>query len=130
MNLRVTRHFARAVIWRPRALKVGSKQSGSLYLDEGAIKNSGRGRCFLSGDPMAAALALVIVVMIVGVGAVVIVVVMSVPVIVPMAIALVLGIVTVLIAPPRHKHLEVLRAMGMVVILAEGPVIQQRVSGK
>ena len=79
---------------------------------------------------MAAALTLVIVVMVVGVGAVVIVVVMSVPVIVPMAIAHVLGIVTVLIASSRHKHLEVLGAMGMVVILAEGPVIQQRVSGK
>ncbi len=75
---------------------------------------------------MAAALSLVIV----GVGAVIIVVVMPVPVIVPMAIALVLGIVTVFITPPRHKHLEVLGAMGMVVILAEGPVIQQRVSGK
>ncbi|GIR71694.1 MAG: hypothetical protein CM15mP74_29450 [Halieaceae bacterium] len=87
-------------------------------------------RCFLLGDRMAAALALVIVVMVVGVGAVVIVVVMSVPVIVPMAITLVLGIVTVLIPPSRHKHLEVLGAMGMVVILAEGPVIQQRVSGE
>ena len=81
-------------------------------------------------DRMAAALALVIVVMVVGVRAVVIMVVVSVPVIVPMAIALVLGIVTVLIAPSWHKHLEVLGAMGMVVILAEGPVIQQRVSGK
>ena len=60
---------------------------------------------------------------IVGVWAVVIVVVMSVPMIVPMAIVLVLGIVTVLIAPSRHKHLEVLGAMGMVVILVKGPVI-------
>ena len=65
-------------------------------------------------------------VVVVGVGAVVIVVVMSVPVIVPMAITLVLGIVAVLIPPSRHKHLEVLGAMGMVVILAEGPVIQPR----
>lgn len=81
-------------------------------------------------DRLAASLALVIVVMIVGVGAVVIVVVMSVPMIVPMAITLVLGIVTVLVAPSRHKHFEVLGAMGMVVILAESPVIQQRVSGK
>ena len=68
--------------------------------------------------------------MIVGVGAVVIVVVMSVPVIVPMAVALVLGIVTALVAPSRHQHLEVLGTVRMVVILAEGPVIQQRVSGK
>ena len=81
-------------------------------------------------DRMAAALALVIVVMVVGVRAVVIMVVVSVPVIVPVAIALVLGIVTDLIAPSWHKHLEVLGAMGIVVILAEGPVIQQQVSGK
>ena len=81
-------------------------------------------------DRLAASLALVIVVMIVGVGAVVIVVVMSVPMIVPMAVALVLGIVAVLVAPSRHQHLEVLGTVGMVVILAESPVIQQRVSGK
>ena len=81
-------------------------------------------------DRLAASLALVIVVMIVGVGAVVIVVVMSVPMIVPMAVALVLGIVAVLITSSGHEHLEVLGAVGMVVILAEGPVIQQRVSGK
>ena len=84
----------------------------------------------MSVDRMAATLALVIVVMVVGVRAVVIMVVVSVPVIVPMAIALVLGIVTVLIASSWHKHLEVLGAMRMVVILAECPVIQQRVSGK
>ena len=60
----------------------------------------------------------------------VIVVVMAVPVIVPMAVTLVLGIVTVLVTPSWHKHLEVLGTVGMVVILAEGPVIQQRVSGK
>ena len=81
-------------------------------------------------ERLAASLALVIVVMIVGVGAEVIVVVMSVPMIVPMAVALVLGIVTALVAPSRHKHFEVLGAMGMVVILAESPVIQQRGSGK
>ena len=81
------------------------------------------------GDRVAAS-SLVIVMMIVGVRAVVIVVVMAVPVIVPMAVTLVLGIVTVLIAAPGHKHLEVLGTVGMVVILAEGPVIQQRVSGK
>ena len=71
---------------------------------------------------MAAPLALVIVMMIVKV--------MTVPVIVPMAVTLVLRIVTVLIAPSGHKHLEVLRTVGMVMVLAEGPVIQQRVSGK
>jgi len=79
---------------------------------------------------MAALLALVIVVVIVGMRAMVIVVVMAVPVIVPMAVALVLGIVTVLITPSGHQHLEVLGTVGMVVVLAEGPVIQQRVSGK
>ena len=79
---------------------------------------------------MAAVPALVIVMMVVGVGAVVIVVVMAVPVVVPMAITLVLGIMAVLIAPSRHKHLEVFGTMGMVMVLAEGPVIQQRVSGK
>ena len=79
---------------------------------------------------MTAALALVIVVMVVGVRAVVVMVVMSVPVIVPMAITFVLGIVTVLIASSWHKHLEVLGTVGMIMILAEGPVIKQRVSGE
>ena len=82
------------------------------------------------GDRVASLPALVIVMMIVGMRAVVVVVVMTVPVIVPMAVTLVLGVVPVLITSSRHKHLEVLGAMGMVVILAEGPVIQQRVSGK
>ena len=82
------------------------------------------------GDRVASLPALVIVMMIVGMRAVVVMMVMAVPVIVPMAITLVLGIVTVLIPPSRHKHLEVLGAVGMVVVLAEGPVIQQRVSGK
>ena len=68
--------------------------------------------------------------MIVGVGAMVVVVVMTVPVIVSMAVTLVLGVVTVLITPSGHKHLKVLRTVGMVVVLAEGPVIQQWVSGK
>ena len=77
---------------------------------------------------MAALFILVIVVVIVGMRAMVIVVVMAVPVIVPMAVALVLGIVTVLITPSGHQHLEVLGTVGMVVVLAEGPVIQQRVS--
>ena len=79
---------------------------------------------------MAALPALVIVMMIVGMRAVVVVVVMTMPVIVPMAVTLVLGVVTVLITPSWHKHLEVLGAMGVVVILAKGPVIQQRVSGE
>ena len=76
------------------------------------------------GDRMAAPLALVIVVMIVRMRAMVIVVVMSVPVIMAVAVTLVLRIVTVFIAPSGHKHLEVLGAVGVVVILAEGPVIQ------
>ena len=79
---------------------------------------------------MAALSALVIVMMIVGMRAVVIVVVMTVPVIMPMAVTLVLRVVTVLIAPSGHKHLEVLGTVGMVVVLAEGPVIKQRVSGE
>ena len=82
------------------------------------------------GDRVVALLALVIVMMIVGMRAVVVMMVMAVPVIVPMAVTLVLRIVTVFIAPSGHKHLEVLRTVGMVVVLAEGPVIQQRVSGK
>ena len=81
------------------------------------------------GDRMAALSALVIVMMIVGMRAVVVVVVMTMPVIVPMAVTLVLRVVTVLIASSGHRHLEVLRTVGVVVILAEGPVIQQRVSG-
>ena len=79
---------------------------------------------------MTAALALVIVVMVVGVRAVVVMVVVSVPVIMPMAITFVLGIVTVHIASSWHKHLEVLGTVGMIMILAEGPVIKQRVSGE
>ena len=79
---------------------------------------------------MAALQALVIVMMIVGMWAVIVVVVMTVPVIVPMAVTLVLGVVPVLIASSGHKHLEVLRTVGMVMVLAEGPVIQQRVSGE
>ena len=82
------------------------------------------------GGRVAALPALVIVMMIVGVRAVVIVVVMTVPVIVPMAVTLVLGVVAVLITSSGHKHLEVLGTVGVVVILAEGPVIQQRVSGE
>ena len=79
---------------------------------------------------MAALPVLVIVMMIVRVRAVVVMTVMTVPVIMPMAVTLVLGIVTVLVTPSWHKHLEVLGTVGMVVILAEGPVIQQRVSGE
>ena len=93
-------------------------------------KNSGLSRCFFVGDQTAANPELVIVMMIVGVRAVVFVVMMSVPVIVAMAITLVLAIVTILITSSGHQHFEVLGAVGMVVILAESPVIQQRVSGK
>ena len=71
---------------------------------------------------MAAPLALVIEMIIVRV--------MAVPVIVLIAVTLVLRVVTIFITPPGHKHLEVLGTVGMVMVLAEGPVIQQRVSGK
>ena len=71
---------------------------------------------------MAAPLAFVIVMMIVRV--------MAVPVIVLIAVTLVLRAVTSFITSPGHKHLEVLGTVGMVMVLAEGPVIQQRVSGK
>ena len=77
-----------------------------------------------------AAPLLVIVMMVVGVGAVVIVVVMAVPVIMAVAVTLMLSIMTFLITPSWHKHLEVLGTVGMVVVLAEGPVVQQRVPGK
>ena len=60
----------------------------------------------------------------------VVVMVMAMPVIVPVAITLMFCIVTVLTTPSGHKHLEVLGAVGVVVIFAEGPVIQQRVSGE
>ena len=68
--------------------------------------------------------------MIVGVGTVVIVMVMVMLMMVPVAITPMLCIVTVLITPSWHQHLEVLGAVGMVVIFAEGPVIQQWVSGE
>jgi hypothetical protein len=106
------------------------EQPLSLQMGEGGIKKQRPKPLFFLGDRMAAALALVVVMMIVGVRTVVIVVVMAVPVIVPMAVTLVLRIVTVLIPPSGHKHLEVLRTVGMVMVLAEGPVIQQRVSGE
>ena len=62
--------------------------------------------------------------------AVVIVVVMAVRVIVPMAVVPVLRIVTDLATSSGHRPLEVLQTVGMVMVLAEGPVLQQRVSGK
>ena len=79
---------------------------------------------------MALALALVIVMMIVAVRAMVVVVVMAVPMIMAVAITLMLRIVTALVTPSGHQHLEVLGTVGVVVVLAEGPVIQQRVSGE
>ena len=66
---------------------------------------------------------------IVGVWAVVIVVVMAMPVIVPVSVTFVLGIVTLFITPSGHQHLKVLGAVGVIVVFAEGPVIEQRVSG-
>ena len=72
---------------------------------------------------MAAPLASLIVMMIVRV--------MAVPVIVLIAVILVvLRVMTIFITPPGHEHLEVLGTVGMVMVPAEGPVIQQRVSGK
>lgn len=79
---------------------------------------------------MAAPLALVIVMMIVRVGAVIIVVVIAVPVVVPMAVTLVLRVVTIFITPSSHEHLEVLETLQMVMVWAEGAVIQKRVSGE
>ena len=79
---------------------------------------------------MAAPATLVIVMMIVGMRAVVVMMVVSVPVIMAVAITLMLGIVTFLITPSGHEHLKVLGTVGMVVILAKGPVIQQGVPGK
>ena len=79
---------------------------------------------------MAAPHVLVIMMMIVGLGAVVIVVAMAVPMIVPMAVTLTFRIMTVFITPPGHKPVEVLWTLGMVMVFAEGPVIQERVSGK
>ena len=54
---------------------------------------------------------------------------MAAPVIVLIAVTLVLRAVTSFITSPGHKHLEVLGTVGMVMVLAEGSVIQQRVSG-
>ena len=118
----------RALLFGGRGrLSLTLEQPLSLQMGEGGKKTAAEAAVFL-GDRMAAALALVVVMMIVGVRAVAIVVVMAVPVIVPMAVTLVLRIVTVLITPSGHQHLEVLGTVGMVVVLAEGPVIQQRVS--
>ena len=82
------------------------------------------------GDRMAALPALVIMMMIVGMRAVVIVVMMAVRVIVSMAFTLVIRIVTDLITSSGHRHLEVLQTVGIVMVLAEGPVIKQRVPGE
>mgnify|MGYP003297489990 CR=1 FL=1 len=59
-----------------------------------------------------------------------VVVMMAVPVVMLMAVTLVFGVVTAVITSSGHKHLEVLWTVGMVMVLAEGPVIQQRVSGE
>ena len=75
---------------------------------------------------MAAPHVLVIVLVSVGLEAVVIVVAIS----VPMAVTVVFRIKTVFITPPGHKHLEVLWTVGMIMVLAEGSVIQHRVSGE
>ena len=72
----------------------------------------------------------VVVIMIMRMRTMVIMMVMSVPVIMPMTIAFVLGIVSLLAASSRHKHLEVFRAVRMVMIFAESPVVQQRISGQ
>ena len=72
----------------------------------------------------------VVVIMIVRMRTAVIMMVMSVPVIMPMTIAFVLGIVSLLAAASRHKHLEVFWAVRVVMVFAEGPVVQQRISGQ
>ena len=72
----------------------------------------------------------VVVIMIMRMRTVVIMMVMSVPVIMPMTIAFVLGIVSLLAASSRHKHLEVFWAVRVVMVFAKGPVIQQRISGQ
>ena len=74
---------------------------------------------------MAASHALVIVMMLVGMRGMVVVM-MAVPVVMPMAVTLVFGVVTAVITSSGHKHLEVFRTVGMVIVLAEGPVIQPR----
>ena len=74
---------------------------------------------------MAALPALVIVMMLVGMRGMVVVM-MAVPVVMPMAVTLVFGVVTAVITSSGHKHLEVFRTVGMVIVLAEGPVIQPR----
>jgi hypothetical protein len=74
---------------------------------------------------MAALPALVIVMMLVGMRGMVVVM-MAVPVAMPMAVTLVFGVVTAVITSSGHKHLEVFRTVGMVIVLAEGPVIQPR----
>ena len=53
---------------------------------------------------------------------------MSVPVIMAMAVALVRGIVALLVAAARHKHLKVLGAVRMVMVLTESPVVEQWVA--
>ena len=74
---------------------------------------------------MAALPALVIVMMLEGMRGMVVVM-MAVPVAMPMAVTLVFGVVTAVITSSGHKHLEVFRTVGMVIVLAEGPVIQPR----
>ncbi len=74
---------------------------------------------------MAALPALVIVMMLVGMRGMVVVM-MAVSEVMPMAVTLVFGVVTAVITSSGHKHLEVFRTVGMVIVLAEGPVIQPR----
>ena len=85
------RRSARAVIWRPRALKFNSGATTQSVNRRGRDKKTAAGAVFLLGGRMAAPLALVIVMMIVRV--------MAVPVIVLIAVTVALRVVTIFITP-------------------------------
>lgn len=70
-----------------------------------------------------------IVMVIVGMRAVLIMVMMAMPVIMSVAVTFVLVIVPRLFSSSRHEHLEVFRAVGVIMVLTERPVVEQRIAG-
>ena len=78
---------------------------------------------------MVVAIAMVVMVVMVVMFTVLIVVMVTVPVVVHFAIGLVLGnVMSLFAAAAHHGLLEVLGAVGMVVVFTKGPLVQQRIA--
>lgn len=57
-----------------------------------------------------------------------VVMVVTMPVVMGMPIGFVLGIVSLLVSTSLHGLLKILRAVGVIVVFAEGPLVQQRIA--